>query len=143
MSYEPTNWKNGDIITAEKMNKLENAVAQGVSPLIVQQVFEQNQVRLDKTFGEIRSAFLEGRPVILTERGHQPVFTDTTGEDKYEIYELLIDRIFYEPLEPAGFQITIQGMNNYILRGESDNLNDYKDQYLSIVNASPSPDSGK
>ena len=28
MSYEKTLWKNGDIITAEKMNKLENAVAQ-------------------------------------------------------------------------------------------------------------------
>jgi len=23
MSYEPTNWKNGDVITAQKLNKLE------------------------------------------------------------------------------------------------------------------------
>ena len=27
MSYEPTVWANGDIITAEKINKLENGVA--------------------------------------------------------------------------------------------------------------------
>ena len=26
MAYEPTNWKNGDVITAEKLNKIENAV---------------------------------------------------------------------------------------------------------------------
>ena len=27
MSYTPTNWQNGDVITAEKLNKLENGVA--------------------------------------------------------------------------------------------------------------------
>ena len=27
MSYEPTNWKNGDVITAQKLNKLEQGVA--------------------------------------------------------------------------------------------------------------------
>lgn len=26
MSYEPTVWKDGDVITAEKMNKLEQGV---------------------------------------------------------------------------------------------------------------------
>jgi len=27
MSYTPTEWKNGDIVTAEKLNKLENGVS--------------------------------------------------------------------------------------------------------------------
>lgn len=31
MSYTPTEWKTGDIITAEKMNKLENGVS-AISP---------------------------------------------------------------------------------------------------------------
>lgn len=31
MAYTPTNWQNGDVITAEKLNKLENGVAQGGS----------------------------------------------------------------------------------------------------------------
>ncbi len=31
MSYEPTNWKTGDVITAEKLNKLEDGVASGGS----------------------------------------------------------------------------------------------------------------
>ena len=31
MAYEPTNWKNGDVITAEKLNKLENGVGSGGS----------------------------------------------------------------------------------------------------------------
>ena len=29
MAYTPTNWKDGDIISAEKMNKLEQGVAEG------------------------------------------------------------------------------------------------------------------
>ena len=29
MSYEPTNWKTGDVVTSAKLNKLENAVANG------------------------------------------------------------------------------------------------------------------
>lgn len=28
MSYNPTEWKNGDLITADKLNKLENGVAE-------------------------------------------------------------------------------------------------------------------
>lgn len=27
MSYEPTNWKSGDVVTSAKLNKLENGVA--------------------------------------------------------------------------------------------------------------------
>lgn len=29
MSYTPTNWQTGDVVTAEKLNKLENGVASG------------------------------------------------------------------------------------------------------------------
>lgn len=29
MSYSPTEWENGDVITAEKLNKLEGGVAKG------------------------------------------------------------------------------------------------------------------
>lgn len=37
MSYEPTNWKNGDIVTAEKLNKIESQLEQndGLAPLIL------------------------------------------------------------------------------------------------------------
>ncbi len=29
MGYEPTNWKTGDVITAEKLNKIENGIGSG------------------------------------------------------------------------------------------------------------------
>lgn len=31
MRYEPTVWETGDVVTAEKMNKLEQGVANSVS----------------------------------------------------------------------------------------------------------------
>lgn len=31
MSYEPTNWKTGDVVTSEKLNKLEEGVAEASS----------------------------------------------------------------------------------------------------------------
>ena len=35
MSYTPTEWKDGDIITAEKLNKIENGISTSASPLII------------------------------------------------------------------------------------------------------------
>lgn len=55
MSYTPTQWATGDIITAEKLNKLENGVANagGGGVLIVH--VDENGV-LDKTWKEIHDA---------------------------------------------------------------------------------------
>lgn len=73
MSYTPTNWQTGDIITAEKLNKLENGVAGGGSD-----VFEVNftvEVNWEtepesyiatsnKTYAEIDAANNENKKII-------------------------------------------------------------------------------
>ena len=67
MAYEPTVWACGDTITADKLNKLENGLAEccggGSAPLVVH-VVESEQLcggepllMLDKTWQEIRNAF--------------------------------------------------------------------------------------
>lgn len=52
MSYTPTNWATGDVITAEKLNKLEQGVASagGGGALIV--TIDENNA-LDHTWKEI------------------------------------------------------------------------------------------
>lgn len=55
MSYEPTQWKTGDIVTSAKLNRLENAVA-NVGILVIN---SQNNT-LDKTYQEIEDAFANG-----------------------------------------------------------------------------------
>jgi len=57
MSYTPTEWNNGDVITAEKLNKLENGVAEGGSGGGVLVIHLNNDTeRLDKTWNEIHDA---------------------------------------------------------------------------------------
>ena len=53
MNYEPTVWKTGDVVTSGKLNKLENAVANGGGILVIN---SQNNT-LDKTYQEIEDAF--------------------------------------------------------------------------------------
>lgn len=52
MSYEPTNWKDGDLVTSAKLNKIEQGIAAGGGVLIVH--YENGT--LDKTWQEIHDA---------------------------------------------------------------------------------------
>ena len=60
MSYIPTEWKTGDIVTAEKLNKLEEGVASGGGggggALILHTIEDDEYVYLDKTAAEIIAA---------------------------------------------------------------------------------------
>ena len=67
MSYEKTTWINGDIITADKMNNIENGIASAGKVMICNASFSssaQNYV-LDKTVQEIYDAMLAGTPVYI------------------------------------------------------------------------------
>lgn len=52
MSYEPTNWKDGDLVTSAKLNKIEQGIAAGGGVLIAH---DENGT-LDKTWQEIYDA---------------------------------------------------------------------------------------
>jgi hypothetical protein len=52
MSYTPTNWATGDVITAEKLNKLEQGVASAGGALVL----TDTNGTLDKTWQEIHDA---------------------------------------------------------------------------------------
>lgn len=65
MTYEPTVWKDGDLVTSAKLNKLEQGVANGGGTLIVNLSINESQVSgsgmppmiCNKTAGEIYEAF--------------------------------------------------------------------------------------
>lgn len=59
MSYEPTNWKTGDVVTSAKLNKLEQGVAGGV---LVAHLDEETG-NVDKTWQEIYDALADGKTV--------------------------------------------------------------------------------
>ncbi len=56
MTYEPTNWKSGDVITSKKLNKLEKQL----SPLIIDITDNSS---LGMSYKDIKDAILSGRKV--------------------------------------------------------------------------------
>ena len=77
MAYTPTTWANGDTITAAKLNKLEQGVANSGSCLVVE--LTNSTGTADHTFAEIFEALRAGIPVYL----HYP---PTGGADWQEEY---------------------------------------------------------
>ena len=63
MAYTPTTWNTGDTITATKLNKLENGVANAGSALIVTSSEVNGVQTMDKTVQEIYDALMSGTPV--------------------------------------------------------------------------------
>ncbi len=103
MAYTPTNWKDGDIISAEKMNKLEQGVAEGggggvllvnvtegsdggggsitksVSPM--RKVPSSPTFTADKTYAEVDAAVKAGKMVYLVYKGNYIPLTVASSED--------------------------------------------------------------
>ena len=74
MSYDPTNWKAGDVISSQKLNKLEQGVADaggggggGGAGILV---LHDTDGVLDKTFKEISDAFNAGVLPVVFYDGH-------------------------------------------------------------------------
>lgn len=69
MSYEPTNWKSGDVVTSAKLNKLEQGVAAagGGGVLVVNTTYDESTetTTCDKTGQQILSAFEAGTVVLF------------------------------------------------------------------------------
>lgn len=62
MAYNKTTWQNGDTITAEKLNNMENGIAD--SPIFTVTITgSDNNYTSDKTYNEIEQAFLAGKLV--------------------------------------------------------------------------------
>lgn len=106
MAYTPTNWKDGDIISAEKMNKLEQGVAEGggggvllvnvtessdgggstpvvnsASPMLTAESSSSSTFTVDKTYGEVDAAVKAGKMVYLVYNGVYIPLIMNKGED--------------------------------------------------------------
>ena len=73
MSYEKQTWATGDVITAAKLNHMEDGIA-GVCGLVVLCTVTAGEndaetYTLNKTYSEISSAFLNGKNVNIYSSG--------------------------------------------------------------------------
>ena len=69
MAYTPTEWKNGDVITAEKLNKIEGGVANINSVFITNVTATKNgndyNCVSDATFNELKNAYNNGNVIFV------------------------------------------------------------------------------
>lgn len=71
MAYTPTEWKTGDVITAPKLNNIEQGIVNGGDLFVITatnvatRTNPQAQPTLDKTFLEIADAIKTGKVVVL------------------------------------------------------------------------------
>lgn len=66
MSYTPTNWKAGDVVTSAKLNKMEQGIAASGGIRIVHLTMgDDNLLQLDITPNELTNAFENGEIVII------------------------------------------------------------------------------
>ena len=69
MSYTPTEWKTGDIVTAQKLNKIETGIG-GNHIEIINVVNDNGTMTKDKTFNEIFEIIQNGNLPILRAVAH-------------------------------------------------------------------------
>lgn len=87
MAYTPTEWQTGDIVTAEKLNKLENGVADSSGGILaVNLILEEDSSvpSLDKTYAEIASAIENNKQVVVFNK-LSPILTGITAHPVYSV----------------------------------------------------------
>lgn len=125
MSYTPTNWQSGDIITSAKLNKMEQGIANGGGVLLVTASYDDTSDGLicDKTGDEVKTAFLNGLNVILhVQEENQDRGTEKgSGDNLFESWMLLMgissgltDEIVSYNFGDGGL-ITRLGENDYLM----------------------------
>ena len=94
MAYTKQTWANGDTITAEKLNHMEDGIAGGGSaPLIIDTIYDEIEDCniLNKTWQEIYDAYIVGTMCIIREEHigdvsrFQLVRTIVFEEDLYQV----------------------------------------------------------
>lgn len=65
MSYAPYTWQNGDTVTANKLNHMEQGIAAGGGYLVVNCTSSGGALVLDQTAGDIIDSLQNGVPVFV------------------------------------------------------------------------------
>lgn len=68
MAYMPTNWQTGDVVTAEKLNKLENGVTRGNGIVSSTINSETDETTINKSFDDLTEMVANGTlPFLILE----------------------------------------------------------------------------
>lgn len=108
MSYTKQTWANGDIITSEKLNHMEDGIgSSGVAEILIDHItFDEDDKpvhTLDKTVEELLTGLEAGTIYFL--KGDTPI-TDPPPEVIYHLYGSFM---YYEHEEGAEYKFSFYG----------------------------------
>ena len=110
MSYTPTEWKSGDVITSENLNKLEQGVAAagggGGGVLAVGATMTETTITLDKTWKEIKDAPLSFIVFETNEEGfyYKSIMYISGVSCETGIYQVLASSAIITETPPVSFE---------------------------------------
>lgn len=113
MSYTPTNWVSGDIITSAKLNKLENGVAAagGLVVNITADETDPDTLVMDVKAGDLYAALEAGRYVSY--RSYEEGFGYTNGSANGYLYDETNGYQFSISMNLSGFEFVAQTADDY------------------------------
>ena len=116
MSYVKTVWETGDVITAEKLNNMEDQIEK-LTPLIIEHTGDDVNVVLNKTWQEIKDLFDAGQTMAV---GGPPAYVEVVMEDsgnyRVGIYSPYLDDgnlefiTFYSTDSASGYPALLENM---------------------------------
>lgn len=65
MSYDKQTWQRGDVITANKLNHMEDGIATGGGVIEVHVAIEEDVYTLDKTWNELKQSLASGNIILI------------------------------------------------------------------------------
>ena len=68
MAYTPTSWSSGDVVTSEKLNKIEDGI-ENATMVVVNVSYADEAYRADATIDDIEDAISDGKTVIAKYAG--------------------------------------------------------------------------
>lgn len=109
MSYTPTKWKTGDVITAENLNNMEGGI-KNAQLYIVNITQSGGAFTADKTFTEIQTAYLDGMYVIFRITSEGPNGAVSTSD--LPASGILVDTVITSETQ---ISMTLEASNLYIM----------------------------
>ena len=115
MSYEPTNWQEGDLITSERLNKMEQGIASGEGGIfLIPAEYDSStgNATMQKTAGEIFEAASSGKLCVMEVHSqdngvltiNQPVLTGVSKNGS--MYMININDVTFYANSPTEYPST-------------------------------------
>lgn len=112
MAYEKQTWVTGEVITKEKLNHMEDGIANGI--MIV--TADPQTTKLNKTFNELKNAFKANIPLVYMSynesyaRGVCALF-DGIWEEEGGVYGIAADNQEFTTTDPDDYP-SLNGEND-------------------------------